>query len=143
MQNVKWVWYSFFMLYFIFYIPVNAQQKYRTQIFDNEIKTLKIHLSDDPFSYPVLTLGSNERISVSFDQMSHGARNYSYSIVHCNADWTQSSLFEMEYIDGFANNMIDNYELSMNTTLDYTHYRFDFPNRDFQFKVSGNYVVKI
>ena len=132
----------FFMLHSSFFI-LYAQQKYRTQIFDNEIKTLQTCLAGDPLSYPVLTLGSNDRMLVSFDQMSHFAKNYYYSIVHCNADWTQSSLFEMEYLDGFVNPMVENYEMSMNTTVDYTHYWFTFPNRDFRFKTSGNYVVKV
>ncbi|MDR1761763.1 MAG: DUF5103 domain-containing protein [Bacteroidales bacterium] len=142
MAKLKYCFVLFFILHFSFFI-VNAQEKYRTQIFDNEIKTLQIYQSGNPFSYPVLTLGSNEQLSVSFDQMSHSTQNYSYAIVHCNADWTPSGLFEAEYIDGFSKNIIENYELSMNTTLDYMHYWFDFPNRDFQFKVSGNYVVKV
>jgi hypothetical protein len=125
------------------FFVANAQQKYRTEIFDKEINTLQTYLAGDPLSYPVLRLGSQDQIQVSFDQMSHISRNYSYAIIHCNADWTQSSLFEMEYIDGFANSTIDDYEMSMNTTLDYTHYRFSFPNQDFNFKTSGNYVVKV
>jgi hypothetical protein len=75
--------------------------------------------------------------------MSHNIHSYSYSIKHCNADWSLSNLSSTEYIDGFTTGRIDDYALSVNTTFLYTHYRFQLPNNEIKWKLSGNYVVNI
>ena len=49
----------------------------------------------------------------------------------------------MEYLDGFDGGMIDMYEYSVNTTVNYIHYKIEFPNADVQLRLSGNYVVVI
>jgi hypothetical protein len=49
----------------------------------------------------------------------------------------------MEYLDGFDGGMIDTYEYSVNTTVNYIHYVLRLPNDDVHFKLSGNYVVVI
>lgn len=107
------------------------------------IHTLQTITNDDWLHDNVLTLGSDDWIRISFDHFSHDYHRFTYKIVHCNADWSDSELFEVEYIDGFNNQPIDDYENSLNTTMLYTHYQLDLPNEDIQFKVSGNYRVEI
>jgi hypothetical protein len=63
--------------------------------------------------------------------------------LHCNADWTPSDLNSFEYLKGFTTANITDRTTSLNTTYLYTHYSFQFPNSDFEFKISGNYVVII
>ncbi len=41
-------------------------------------------------SYPVLDLQSNNQLLLSFDDLSDEIKDYSYKIIHCNADWTAS-----------------------------------------------------
>lgn len=120
-----------------------AQQQYRTEILDNNIKSLQIKRNGNAFALPVIPLQGNDVLEISFDEMSHESRSYSYEILHCNADNSISSLNETEYIDGFARGYIDDYALSINTTFLYTNYLFSLPNNDVRFKVSGNYLVNI
>ena len=107
------------------------------------IHTLQTTVNDDWLHDDVITLGTDDWVTISFDHFTHDYHRFIYKIVHCNADWTPSDLFEVDYMDGFNNQPIEDYENSLNTTMLYTHYRLNLPNDDIQFKVSGNYRVEI
>ena len=113
------------------------------KVYHPMIHTLQTIVTDDWLLDDVITLGTDDWVSISFDHLSHDYHRFIYRIVHCNADWTPSDLFEVDYMDGFNNQPIEDYENSLNTTMLYTHYRLDLPNDDIQFKVSGNYRVEI
>ncbi|MCK4749526.1 MAG: DUF5103 domain-containing protein, partial [Bacteroidales bacterium] len=68
---------------------------------------------------------------------------YSYTIVHCDADWYPSGLSVEEYMSGFAHQAIHDYSLSFNTYVNYVHYRLKLPNEDVKILISGNYVIKV
>ena len=116
---------------------------YRTQIFDSTIKTLQIGRVGEKYSSNLMELNGSDILRIKFDQLSHEAHAYSYKIIHCNADWTQSNLSNSEFLDGFTSAIINDYTLSSTTTFLYTHYRFELPNNDMRLKISGNYVVQI
>jgi hypothetical protein len=80
---------------------------------------------------------------VSFDDLDADIKNYYYTIVHCNSDWTASDLMESEYISGFTNEAITDHDFSFNTIQKYTHYTFNFPDDNLKPILSGNYVFKI
>ena len=82
-------------------------------------------------------------VEVSFDEMSHGVKQYSYGLRHLNADGSESGLASYEYVGGFTKGEITNYEHSLNTSELYTHYWFDFPNEDMVIKASGNYELTV
>lgn len=137
MKRLLIVWYLFFVVNIIF------AAKYSTQIFDENIKTLQILPNGESLMLPVLELGSADEIVISFDELSYEASNFYYKIVHCDAYWEESDLASMEYLDGFDGGMIDMYDYSVNTTVNYIHYTLQLPNDDVQLKLSGNYVVLI
>ncbi len=118
-------------------------QVYRTQIFDNALKTLQIGRVGEKYSSNTISLVGNERLSISFDEMSHNTHAYSYKVIHCNADWTASAISTSVYLDGFVSSDIFDYSRSNSTTFLYTHYKFELPNDNMKFKISGNYVVLI
>ena len=137
MKRLLIVWYLFFVVNIIF------AAKYSTQIFDENIKTLQILPNGESLMLPILELGSADEIVISFDELSYEASNFYYKIVHCDAYWNESDLASMEYLDGFDGGMIDMYDYSVNTTVNYIHYTLQLPNDDVQLKLSGNYVVLI
>jgi hypothetical protein len=137
MKRLLIVWYLFFVVNIIF------AAKYSTQIFDENIKTLQILPNGESLMLPVLELGSADEIVISFDELSYEASNFYYKIVHCDAYWNESHLASMEYLDVFDGGMIDMYDYSVNTTVNYIHYTLQLPNDDVQLKLSGNYVVLI
>jgi hypothetical protein len=120
-----------------------SQPAYGDFTYGDNIKTVQMHVKGWEMSYPVIELGSREELVFSFDDLDGDVKNYQYSIILCNADWTPSSLFESDYIDGFYENQLDNYRLSFNTFTPYTHYSLSIPNYDVSLKLPGNYVIKV
>ena len=116
---------------------------YKNGSLNTQIKTLLCHQKEDELSLPILNFNTNKQLLVSFDDLDADIKNYYYTIVHCNSDWTASDLMESEYISGFTNERITDHEFSFNTIQKYTHYTFNFPDDNLKPILSGNYVFKI
>jgi len=127
----------------VFSFNLSAQKVYRTQIFNSSVKTLQIGVAGEKLGLPIMELNGSNILHVRFDEMSHSAHSYSYKVLHCEADWTLSDLSTNEYLTGYTTGNITDYTLSVNTTFLYSHYTFNLPNDDMNFKISGNYVVII
>ncbi len=112
-------------------------------IFVDNIKSLQVKPNGEWGEQPVMPLGGANYMEISFDDLQHNFVRYTYTITHCNADWKQSDLIRSEYMDGFDDNRIDEYDQSMNTEMEYNHYTFTLPNEDVKLLVSGNYIVNI
>ena len=106
------------------------------------IYTLQTIVNENWLNDDVITLDTDDRITISFDHFSHDYHRFIYKITHCNADWTPSDLFDIDYMEGFNGLDIEDYATSLNTTMLYTHYSLELPNDEIQFKVSGNYKVE-
>ncbi len=109
----------------------------------NYPKSVKIENSTNELLDPIIKLHSSDKLTVSFDILNSEESTYAYTFIHCNSEWQQSNIFQSEYLDGFTNNYINNYQYSFNTTTQYCHYEFSFPNENINFTKSGNYIVLI
>lgn len=124
-------------------IPVTSRAQWSGSASDR-INTLRIIVNGDWERPAIITLGSDDRIEFSFDEMSHEYHRFTYHIQHCDATWKPSSgILESDYLDGFNGETIDNWENSLNTTFDYTHYSLVIPNSQVSLKLSGNYRISI
>ena len=90
---------------------------------------------------PLFELG--ETFSLEFDDLYGNEANYYYQFVHCDYDWKKSQLSRNEYLRGFDDLRVLEYENSFNTLQMYSHYRLSFPNKNTGFLVTGNYIIKI
>jgi hypothetical protein len=107
------------------------------------IKTLQVVVNNDWQSPPVMNL-RGDVLHVSFDELSHDYHRYIYRLEHCEYDWTPSEqIFESDWLEGFNDNPIEDYENSLNTTVLYTHYQLQIPNERCQLRMSGNYKLHI
>ena len=121
-------------------LPLTAANR----ILSPRFKTLTSIVNGDWMNRPVMQLNSNDVMTISFDELSHNFHRLCYRIEHCEYDWTTSeSIFESDWLDGFNNNPIEDYQNSINTTLPYTHYEFSIPNDRCRLKMSGNYRMTI
>ncbi len=107
------------------------------------VRTAEMVLNGEWGKLPVMQLGGDDVLIFSFDEMSHVYRRYTYRVVHCNADWSQSELVEIDYLEGFNDVPVEDWENSINTNQLYTNYRFAIPNDDVRLKISGNYRVEV
>ncbi len=107
------------------------------------IHSVKLYQTGNPLSYPVLNLGSNQQLELHFDDLDGDVKNYYYTFQHCNADWTPSNLFTIDYIRGFQNTRITNYRNSSIANIRYTHYQASLPDRSSVPVKSGNYLLKV
>jgi hypothetical protein len=108
------------------------------------IKSLQVILNDDFEALPVLQLKGHDVMHISFDELSHNYRRFTYRVEPCNPDWTPTEgLFDADWLEGINDQPIDEYDNSINTSVLYTHYAFDFPNEQTNVRISGNYRLHI
>ena len=132
-----------FLLFISILAPMNAQEAFFTNISDKQIKTLQVKVEGELFADPFIPLDGERRVEINFDAFNPGFGRYVYNLIHCDADWTRSSLSQIEYMDGFQGSTIDDFANSIGTTTQYTNYRLFFPNDDVRPKVSGNYALQV
>ncbi|KAA6301701.1 MAG: hypothetical protein EZS26_002166 [Candidatus Ordinivivax streblomastigis] len=120
-----------------------SAQPFRTKSFTDRIKTLRVFKANQWNSVPVIDLNKDEQVEINFDLMGASPEYYTYTLIHCDADWNPSQLVESEYLDGLQNTSVDDYANSFNTKMDYVNYKLLIPNDNIRLKVSGNYVVQI
>lgn len=117
---------------------------YEDFIYKPTIKSALLHKDGLLISQPIATLSGMDVLRLSFDDITDEIGDYYYTIIHCNADWTPTeNLTDMEYIDGFSNERLRDYEFSYNTLTNYVHYELMLPNDDFSWTKSGNYLLVI
>ncbi len=116
----------------------------RNIIYSPRIKTLQVVVNQNWLSPPVMELNADDVLNISFDELSHEYHRFIYKVEHCEADWSVSEeLFESEYLEGFNNNHIEDFQNSINTTVLYTHYTLQIPNERCRLKMSGNYRLTV
>ncbi|MDR0790116.1 MAG: DUF5103 domain-containing protein [Bacteroidales bacterium] len=120
-----------------------GQNVLEQKVYSPLIKTVKMEVEGTDFSFPVIDLKGEKRLLLKFDELTEDTKRYEYKIIHCNADWTQSDLDPMQYIEGFESGMIESYTNSFNTIERYVHYQQTIPHSMMRFLASGNYIIKV
>lgn len=121
----------------------DEQLRYQDWNYKTNIKTAQLHESSWEFAPAMLEFNSQQQLELSFDDLDADRKNYSISFVHCSANWEPSNLMISEYMNGFYEANILNYNFSINTLTKYTHYSILFPQQNMSFSKSGNYIVYV
>lgn len=123
-----------------------SAQAYYTRPFSEEMHTIQINKNGEWNLYPVIYSNSNDYILLSFDRISeeNAFNRLQYRVIHCDAYWNKSrDVWDIDYLDGFNDNQIDDYYQSVNTTVEYNHFELEIPNKDIRLKISGNYAIEV
>ena len=114
---------------------------YENAIYKNSIHTVQLHPLRFELGNPLIHLTFKDSLQLSFDDLVNEPNNYAYTLIHCNADWTKSDLMESEYLDGFFEEPITNYQFSYNSIQAYIHYKTVIPSKNMRPILSGNYLL--
>ncbi|HPE34712.1 MAG TPA: DUF5103 domain-containing protein [Bacteroidales bacterium] len=112
-------------------------------VYNESIKTVMLYKLGFELSAPVIALHSDEKLVLTFDDLSADYVKYEYTIIHCDADWNVSDLMPGDYLESFTDDYIDDFAYSVNTMQSYVNYRKIIPNDVISFKLSGNYLLKV
>ncbi len=81
----------------------------------------------------------SEDFKLIFDDLSGGYQQYNLTIIHCNVDWTKSSLNDLEFLESYNEFEFYDYDYSLNTKVSYTQYSVGLP----KLKQPGNYILAV
>ena len=135
------------MKFYLLFVLAGCCKIARAQIPDSiytpNICSAKLYLQGNQLAYPIVSLNSNAKIDLEFDDLDGDVKNYYYTYQLCNADWTTVQLSTMDYIRGFEQNPITEYHFSSVSLIRYTHYHITLPESSSHITLSGNYLVKV
>ena len=130
---------SFILLFFCNFIFGQAELEVNPPDY---IKTINFRGATPESQLPIIRLG--DKLILEFDALNGEEADFYYKIEHYNYDWTPSVLVKSEYLNGFDNQRILDYENSFNTFQIYSHYILQIPNNQTRgLLVSGNYMIKV
>ena len=115
--------------------------RYENAIYEHSIHSVQLHPLGFEMGNPLIHLSFKDSLLLSFDDLTIEPQNYSYTLIHCNADWTPSDLMQSEYLEGFYEEPITDYQFSFNTIQNYVHYQTFIPSTNLKPRLSGNYLL--
>ena len=138
---------AFIFVFCVLSLSLLAQT--HTRVFNEQVRTLRVERKVLLLEDGVVD-GSepDNTLHISFDEMSHDVHFYTYTVQMMNGGMSATAslnggMLSSEYLRGFTTRDIADYEHSINTSREYTHYWFDFPNEDMALTKSGNYRLTI
>ena len=129
------------MLFFGWALLVSAQIE--DKVFKDHIQSVRLFprgaTTGSQLDSPIVPISESQKLVLLFDDLAYDPEMYSAKLIHCDADWQESSLKNNDFLNAFNEFNIQDYDYSVNTRIPYIHYRFQIP----QVTKSGNYVVKV
>jgi len=137
---LSFIWLSFLL--------IGARPALHAQIVSDsnwvdEVKTVTLYKNGVELESPVLTLGGEDRLLLRFDVLGAQTDSYRYRIRHCDSQWRVDDMEPYEFVNGFEEGPIENYNSSFTTLQDYVNYYQYLPGEYSQLLISGNYVVSV
>jgi len=110
--------------------------------YEPQIRTVIIRPAfSEPQTYlePAVTRLGDANLLLEFDDLRDQRDTYYARIIHCNYDWTRSTLMDLDFLNEFNEFPVNNFEFSVDTHIPYVHYWIQLP----PVKLPGNYMVVV
>ena len=128
------------LFFILISLSITAQVDEKTE--PDFIKTIEFYGVTKQSKLPIIKLG--EPLFLTFDALNGNEADYYYRVTHHDFDWSPSDLSKGEFMDGFDDVRIYNYDNSFNTLQNYSHYQLKIPNSDTRrLTKTGNYMLSI
>jgi len=119
-----------------------AQKKieFSDRTYEPQIKTVRVYPDlggSRDYVKPAAAPIEQQNLILDFDDLQDNRNNYYVKLIHCNYDWTKSSLMDLDFLENYNENPITDYTFSINSHTRYIHYRFQLP----PVKIPGNYLL--
>ena len=131
------------LLFGLLPLLASAQELYENRIFEENIKTATLYPLNYPFGTPIIQMNTLDVLLLQFDEIGTDVSDFRYAVVQCDYKWSPTNVSTFDYIDGFAEGFVNDYDFSFNTTVDYVNYQLRMPNADFKITQAGNYAIVI
>ena len=105
-------------------------------VYEPQIRTVMCFGSPQTLPSSVANLTAQNLI-LEFDDLKEERNNYYAKLIHCNYDWTKSTLMDLDIMREYNEFTINDYSFSINTHIPYVHYRFPLPS----VKIPGNSLL--
>ncbi len=122
--------------------PVSTEE----DIFDANIKTVRLYREGTPGTAPVTFIGPFDPLTLDFDELHSPTERESeffVDLVACDEYWRPARILPIEFYDGSTLDRIQEFQRSEFGKVPYVHYRYQFPQENETFKLSGNYLIKV
>ena len=138
--------YLYILSFLLLCLPSSFAQQ--ISVGSDNIGHISVAVNDDDTALPVLILGSSDRLTVEFDDLTTMYRRFTYTISHQTPDWQPTTtLFESQYLSLAPDDSpIEGYEQSSITLTGYTHYQIIIGGTDAQAikpLLAGNYLLSV
>lgn len=107
------------------------------------IHSIKLYKRGNQENMPAIALHSGDQLELHFDDLDANIKNYYYTYILCNADWQPTEVSSFDYLKGFQQQRISDYQVSSFSQVNYIHYHASLPDKDCTPSKSGNYLLKV
>lgn len=137
----------FFPFLLLFCVQLAAQPEldaYEDAVYREYIRSVKLTVNGLALSQPIVALGSMGSLQLSFDELDGPGTRYYYTVIHCNRHWQPTQeLSQFDYLGGYREGEIRDYQISTNSYQNYLYYSVNLPNDELNWTISGNYLLVV
>ncbi len=129
-----------FLLCWSYYANSQKQLEFIDKAYEPTIKTIQLYPDKgnitDVMNPPVIPIEQSNLV-LEFDELKQHKSNFYAKLIHCNYDWTKSTLSDLDFMHDYNEFNITDNSYSNNTHIAYVHYRFTLP----PVTIPGNYLL--
>jgi len=106
------------------------------------VSSVQLHGGTGENALPILQMGSGVPLRLAFDVAGLRGRPLTVTFEHADRNWRRD-LSPAETMAIFHRDDILDYRQARGTFSEYVHYEYSFPNSTIDFRISGNYILRV